>query len=553
MVEGSAPHLSKETRSLLRSRLRIAALVLAFGFGAFFVRQLFVAHYASGLELFFLFFFGLVTLALLVVGGGLCHKCTYETKTLRIAELVIFGLPAVFFIFLQWIIVRHKEPILTGVTAPWMLLTLVYSLFIPNNWKRAAWILGIFAAIPIVLLTVDIATSNDLPSYISPMNVTTVGMIMVLAAVTGTWGVYTINRLRREAFEAKQLGQYRLKRLLGAGGMGEVYLAEHQLMKRPVAIKLIKPGKAADPQALARFHREVQATAKLTHWNSIEIFDYGHSEDGTFYYVMEYLPGKSLAELVEKFGPMAPARVVHLLEQTCAALAEAHGLGLIHRDIKPGNIFAAERGGVYDVAKLLDFGLAKPLAAKGDVNLTQEGAITGSPLFMAPEQATGDGTPDARSDIYALGAVAYYLLTGRPPFQADNPLKVLLAHASQEVTPPSKLQAGVPADLEQIVLKCLAKKPDDRYANTIELGAALMNCQLHDRWTFDDAKRWWQNNGGTDRCGTHLPDDPALADGKLPAAHGDGHFSNGAQKSTAPDSLDATHDSASSPTSALVG
>ncbi len=261
--------------------------------------------------------------------------------------------------------------------------------------------------------------------------------------------------------------------------MGEVHLAEHQLMKRPVAIKLIKPSKAADPVSLARFEREVRATAQLSHWNTIEIFDYGHTDDGTFYYVMEYLPGKSLADLVSQHGPLAPSRVVWLLEQTCEALAEAHSLGLIHRDIKPGNIFAAERGGVFDVAKLLDFGLAKPATSNGDMNLTQEGSITGSPLFMAPEQATGDGTPDARSDIYALGAVGYYLLTSHPPFEADNPVKVLLAHAQQTVKPPSQLQPGIPADLERIILRCLAKNPDDRFPDVNSLATALRESSLH--------------------------------------------------------------------------
>jgi serine/threonine-protein kinase len=226
------------------------------------------------------------------------------------------------------------------------------------------------------------------------------------------------------------------------------------------------------------------------------------------------------------------------VEQICAALAEAHSLGLIHRDIKPGNIFAAERGGIYDVAKLLDFGLAKKMTATGDMNLTLEGSITGSPLFMAPEQATGDGEPDARSDIYALGAVTYYLLTGKPPFQGDNPVKILLAHAQQPVTPPSQLQAGIPRDLEQIVMKCLEKNPADRYSDTMALASALYQCELHNRWTRDDAQRWWHSNGGTDRCGTLTPDDPALLDGK---------------RSTSPGNADPTHDSISAPTSALVG
>jgi serine/threonine-protein kinase len=494
MCQGSSPHMSKETQSLLRSRLRMAALLLALGFGVFFARELFTVRYNSAPELFLLIFHGSVTVVLLAVGGRLCHKCTYATSTLRIAEVVIFGVPALYFLALQWVTIQAKLPMLTGISAPWLMLVLVYSLYIPNTWRRAAWVLGSFAVAPVALCIVARLVLDDYSQACTANNIATVFMTTALAAFIGSWGVHTINRLRREAFEAKQLGQYRLKRLLGAGGMGEVYLAEHQLMKRPVAIKLIKPGKAGDPQALARFHREVQATAKLTHWNTIEIFDYGHTDDGTFYYVMEYLPGKSLADLVLQHGPLAPERVVAILEQTCEALAEAHRIGLIHRDIKPGNIFAAERGGVYDVAKLLDFGLAKPVIATADVNLTQDGAITGSPLFMAPEQAAGDGVPDARSDIYGLGAVAYYLLTGRPPFEADNPVKILLAHAQKAVVPPSQLQGGVPADLERIVLRCMEKNPADRYQSVGELAADLVRTSLHGKWTREHAYEWWRSN-----------------------------------------------------------
>jgi eukaryotic-like serine/threonine-protein kinase len=534
---GSTPHMTKETQSLLRSRLRMAALLLALGFGIFFIRELILGGARSeGWHLFMFVFHGLLTGMLLAIGGRLCQKCTYQLSTLRVAELAIFGVPAIFFVFMQWLELRAAEHFVVGVAPPWMLLILVYSLFIPNNWKRAAVILAMFAIAPVVILALARIYLPNVGERVTIGNVISLSMTMSLALLIGAYGVFTINRLRHEAFEARQLGQYRLKRLLGAGGMGEVHLAEHQLMKRPVAIKLIKPSKAADPQALARFEREVRATAKLTHWNSIEIFDYGRTDDGTFYYVMEYLPGKSLADLVAEHGSLAPSRVVWLLEQICQALGEAHSLGLIHRDIKPGNIFAAERGGVYDVAKLLDFGLAKPIMSAGDVSLTQEGSITGSPLFMAPEQATGDSEPDARSDIYALGAVAYYLLTGHPPFEGDNPVKIMLAHARTPVVPPSQLESGIPADLERIVLKCLQKNPADRYASTEELAQALFECELHNRWTRADAQRWWKTNGDVNRSGSFRSAN-----------------SETTKVSTSGDSSDVTQDSASSPTSALVG
>src|SRR5262249_37677439 len=193
-------------------------------------------------------------------------------------------------------------------------------------------------------------------------------------------------------------GQYGLVEPLGKGGMGEVYLAEHRMLKRPCAVKLIRPEQAGDPHVLARFEREVQMTARLSHWNTVEIYDYGRAEDGTFFYVMEYLPGLSLDDLLQRYGPLPAERVIHILRQACQGLREAHSIGLIHRDIKPGNIFAAQRGGLFDVVKLLDFGLVKPVAEISAARLTQEGGISGTPLFMSPEQARGLNELDGRSD-----------------------------------------------------------------------------------------------------------------------------------------------------------
>jgi serine/threonine-protein kinase len=379
----------------------------------------------------------------------------------------------------------------------WMGTVFIYALFIPNTWRRAAVIIGAICAAPLLLFAY-LWMTDPVFARVASEGAGFVVEVTILAGITflsATYGTHMIGSLRREAFEARQLGQYRLCRLLGSGGMGDVYLAEHQMMKRPCAIKLIRPGKANDPQALARFEREVRATAKLSHWNTIEIFDYGRTEDGTFYYVMEYLPGLSLAELVEKHGPLPAPRAIHLLMQACDALGEAHAAGLIHRDIKPGNIFAAQRGGIHDVAKLLDFGLAKPIATTAPVQLTQEGSITGSPLFMSPEQALGDSEPDARSDIYSLGAVAYFLLTGVPPFEGDRPIKVILAHAHEQVLPPSKLRSDIPRDVEQVVLRCLAKNPAERYQSAAALRRALSECVAAGGWTHEEAAGWWNAHG----------------------------------------------------------
>ncbi len=298
--------------------------------------------------------------------------------------------------------------------------------------------------------------------------------------------------------EAGRFGPYCLKEKLGAGGMGEVYEAEHRLLERPCAIKFIRPGRDVDEVALARFEQEVRATAKLTHWNTVEIYDYGHTSDGTFYYVMELLPGLDLGELVSQHGPLPPERAVHFLRQICSALCEAHAAGLVHRDITPANIFAARRGGVHDVAKLLDFGLVKQRTNEetGKPSTAPKGHFSGSPLYMSPEQATAYEEADARSDIYSLGAVAYYLLTGNPPFLARTPLQVLAAHERDEVVAPSRLRAGLPGDLERIVLWCLKKSPDGRFQDVRTLRRALGACTCADRWTENRAAAWWREIPG---------------------------------------------------------
>ena len=324
-------------------------------------------------------------------------------------------------------------------------------------------------------------------------------LTMSIAVATGTLGVRAIRALRQEAFVARQLGQYRLRQLLGSGGMGEVYLAEHQMMKRPCAIKVIRPEKAGDPQVLARFEREVQATAKLSHWNTIDIYDYGRTSDGTFYYVMEFLPGHNIGELVKDYGTMSPGRVVYLMRQVCDALAEAHSHGLVHRDIKPANIFCAYRGGIFDVAKLLDFGLAKPMGGVQEAGLTQEGTITGSPLFMSPEQATGANLVDERSDIYSLGAVMYLMVTGRPPFDYGQPLKVLVAQASETPTSPRALNPSIPEELDEIIMRCLEKQPEDRFQDVATLEEQLERVPIAEPWSSKLAAAWWNCNGCPER------------------------------------------------------
>jgi eukaryotic-like serine/threonine-protein kinase len=373
----------------------------------------------------------------------------------------------------------------------WFALLAAYGVLIPNDWRRSLWVCAGVAAVALAgVVSAWVAAPADIRPAFVPLLADT-GRLLAAGTAIAVFGAHNINTLRRRAQDARRVGNYRLIRLLRAGGMGEIYLAEHRWLKRPCAVKLIRPEWVGDPGILQRFEREAQAMTHLTHWNVVEVFDYGRTGDGTFYYVMEYLPGPTLEEMVKQQGPLPPARVVHLLRQVCAALREAHGKGLIHRDIKPGNAIVCERGGICDVVKLLDFGLARPVA--DEANLTQSGAILGTPAYMSPEQASGAGVPLPQSDVYSLGAVASYLLTGRPPFVRGAAVQVMAAHLTDPVRPPSHLCPGVPADLEAVVLRCLEKGTADRWPSAEALDEALARCACAGEWTQAAAVEWWQS------------------------------------------------------------
>ncbi len=304
------------------------------------------------------------------------------------------------------------------------------------------------------------------------------------------YGCRVHRQLQREGQRRDFLGPYKLMKLIGSGGMGEVYLAEHELLKRRCAVKLIRSDKAANRNMLARFEREVKATAQLTHWNTVQVYDYGCTSDGTFYYAMEYLQGLNLRQLVEENGPLPPGRVIFILRQLCGALHEAALFGLVHRDIKPSNIFLTERGQMFDIAKLLDFGLVRP-ASFGTCpirNVSRQ--LQGSPRFMCPEQAQGQ-KPDCRGDLYSLACVAYFLLTGRAPFENDNPVLLVMAHAQMLPSNFEEIGVSVPSDLASIIMRCLNKDPEDRHQSPRDLQDALDLCRDAHVWTWRDAESWW--------------------------------------------------------------
>jgi eukaryotic-like serine/threonine-protein kinase len=308
----------------------------------------------------------------------------------------------------------------------------------------------------------------------------------------------TIHGLRKAVSDIKRLGQYTLEEKLGEGGMGVVYRASHAMLRRPTAVKLLLPDRAGK-DALARFEREVRRTAMLTHPNTVTVFDYGRTTEGVFYYAMELLEGASLDEIVEVDGPQPEERVIHLLEQAAASLAEAHGAGLIHRDVKPANILVVDRGGISDLVKVVDFGLVKDVglraAAGSEPALTHAHAITGTPLYLAPEMVNEPEAVDARADLYALGAVGYWLLTGTHVFGGKSILEVCAHHLHSAPEPPSvRLGASVTQDFEALLLACLAKDPDERPSSAQVLRERLRACAAAGKWTNDRAAQWWGRN-----------------------------------------------------------
>jgi serine/threonine-protein kinase len=315
--------------------------------------------------------------------------------------------------------------------------------------------------------------------------------LSVLVAIA-TLTSRVVYHLRDEVQQARRLGQYILRDKLGEGGMGVVYRATHAMLRRETAIKLLLPNKIDGP-TLARFEKEVVSTARLRHPNTVAIFDYGRTLDGVFYYAMEYLDGVTVDELVDQEGPLPPGRVVWLLDQVCAALEEAHGAGLVHRDIKPANVMVVGRIAAYDFVKVVDFGLVKSVTPDGATSVTaEEQDVVGTPLYMAPESITDPDAVDARSDLYAVAAVGYFMLTGTNVFDGATLVEICAAHLHTIPPPPSeRLGEKVAPSLEELLMRGLAKSPDDRPASAAAFREDLAACEVRP-WTRADAQRWWE-------------------------------------------------------------
>jgi hypothetical protein len=321
-------------------------------------------------------------------------------------------------------------------------------------------------------------------------------------------------RMRRRMQKAEKLvarfGQYRLVRKIGEGGMGAVYLASHEMLRRPAAIKLLRPERAS-PEAIARFEREVRVTATLKHPNTVAVYDYGRTERGDLFYVMEYLEGLDLERLVGRFGPMPAGRVIHYLRQLCGSLAEAHAAQLVHRDIKPANLLACRVGGVADTLKVVDFGVAKPLTGEA-LGLTVDRVLLGTPEYMAPELFESSERATPQSDLYSVGAVAYFLLTAQPVFEVQSLTELCLAALTRVPEPPSlRLGAAVDPQLEAAILACLAKRSESRPASARALLSMLERSKQANAWPVAEAEAWWNAHGSEldEVRVSHAPASPA--------------------------------------------
>jgi tRNA A-37 threonylcarbamoyl transferase component Bud32 len=322
------------------------------------------------------------------------------------------------------------------------------------------------------------------------------GLFALLAVSAGAilFSVLRIHRLKNRIHEVRQLGQYTLEEKIGEGGMGKVYKARHAMLKRPTAVKLLKP-EAVTQEAIDRFEREVQLTSRLTHPNTVEIYDYGRTPEGIFYYAMEYLPGVTLSRLIEMDGAIPPARVVHILKHICYSLEEAHGMGLIHRDIKPLNVILCNRGAQFDVVKVLDFGLVKDIGSQHDVHLTAAQEVTGTPAYVAPERFTDPRNIDARSDLYSLGSVGFNLLTGQDVFEGPNAMEI--CYHVMKTPPPHPgdlIEHEIPGELDQLIFGCLSKDPAQRPQNAGAMIEALNSIHEAGPWEQKDAQLWWEKN-----------------------------------------------------------
>lgn len=463
--------------------------------------------------------FQMVTVALLAMVWGACRWLS-----LGRGALLAIDAATTILVSLVFCISAMARPDGASVHPTVLALTnvlLARAVLVPSSVARTLSI-SLAAGVPVMLVGLAqshaMLQSMSLPGHHPEVQATFVILWVLLACAVATVASHVIFGLRREVAEARRFGQYALEEKISEGGMGEVWRARHALLRRPTAIKLLRPDRS-DRAGDARFEREVRLTARLTHPNTISIWDYGRTDEGIFYYAMELLEGVTLHELVLHDGPQPAGRIIHVLRQACGSLAEAHDNGLIHRDVKPSNVILCERGSMVDVAKVFDFGLVKDIGSDAedegglaDMSISGTNTIAGTPRHMAPEAISSPSSVGPSVDIYGLGTVAYWLCTGEHVFDGGNFVQLCAQHLSSRPDPPSARPGNTaPPDLEAIIMRCLEKHPSLRWASVRELDAALAACRDAGSWTEPQARDWWSERMPAIRAGRRA--DPAAASG----------------------------------------
>jgi hypothetical protein len=505
-TSGTAPASAGLPRDLLERasrRLGIAALIYAIvyvlAYGSARLTQDFSQQWGyTGIYPadFLASFFVLLSLGMFFLTRRDRFECTRILNLGLIYEVIgALGIDISIVFMKEWPAGIEMGPL--SWSAVWIV---IFPLLVPST--RAKTLIAALAAASVRPLLYLIAVAGAL----EPLPVGTLialilpNYICVGIAIAGSRVIYGMGK---DIDRARQMGSYHLIDLLGEGGMGEVWSAEHKMLARPAAIKLIRSedggsGSGSAPESnLRRFEREVQETALLRSPHTVEVYDYGLSENRTFYYVMELLDGISLEKLVKQHGPIPPERVIHIMRQACHSLAEAHERALVHRDIKPANIFVCRYGREYDFVKVLDFGLVKRSGAtkERDVEITQIGTFVGTPAYGSPEMAAGSDSVDAASDIYSLGCVAFWLLTGRTVFTAPSVPMMLVQHINSEPDPPSRYaQQEFPPGLDAVILQCLRKEGGDRPGSADALDSLLAAIEVKNEWSRERRREWWQQH-----------------------------------------------------------
>jgi serine/threonine-protein kinase len=459
---------------------------------------------------------GLVGLSILM--AALARSRRLRPETLLNVALVYEVVGGALSAWEHW----YLGALVTGVMSiTWLCVWIVmFPLIVPLPPGRSAVAAFATASTPLLVLGVAVALGDPLPPPRSLQYALLPNYLAAMMSIVPSTLLYRLQTsLGRAQQEVRDLGSYKLVKRLGLGGMGEVWQAEHRMLSRPAAIKLIQADlvraedSRARDQALARFEQEARVTSLLHSPHTVGLYDFGVTQDGTFYYVMELLTGLDLQSLVAKFGPISPARTIYLLTQTCRSLAEAHHAGLVHRDIKPANIYLCRVGLEHDFVKVLDFGLVKRTGRgkPADAGLTDANSIVGTPTFMPPEMAEGRADVDARADIYALGCVGYWLLTGTPVFGAEGrgAVQILMDHIGTLPDRPSRrLGKEIPDALEKLLMECLEKDPKKRPQSAVELGERLGSIRLDESWTEVEARRWWSDHLKEDAVPKVSPESP---------------------------------------------